>query len=100
MTSSSVHLSTGFRVSGCVDHFAWDEKEAFNYIRNIVSTFNFELPEEEEEDEETTGKRKAEQEPLYNSEELLGLAPQSYGYTLDVKMVRLVNTWKELVEES
>ncbi|XP_026202197.1 methylcrotonoyl-coenzyme A carboxylase 2 [Anabas testudineus] len=74
-------------VSGCVDHFAWDEKEAFNYIRNIVSTFNFELPEEEEEDEETTGKRKAEQEPLYNSEELLGLAPQSYGYTLDVKMI-------------
>ncbi|XP_070765211.1 biotin-dependent 3-methylcrotonyl-coenzyme A carboxylase beta1 subunit [Enoplosus armatus] len=65
-------------VSGCVDHFAWEEKEAYDYTRNIISTLNFQLPEEEEEDEE---------EPLYSSEELLRLAPRSYSYSLDVKMV-------------
>ncbi|XP_045911905.1 methylcrotonoyl-coenzyme A carboxylase 2 isoform X3 [Micropterus dolomieu] len=46
-----------------------------------------ELPEEEEESEEDMKKRKAEEEPLYSSEELLGLAPTSYNYSLDVKMV-------------
>ncbi|XP_075944564.1 methylcrotonoyl-CoA carboxylase beta chain, mitochondrial isoform X2 [Anarhichas minor] len=66
-------------VSGCVDHFAWEEKEAYDYTRNIVSTLNFRLPEEEEEEDE--------EEPLYNSMELLGLAPKSYNYSLDVKMV-------------
>ncbi|XP_076583264.1 biotin-dependent 3-methylcrotonyl-coenzyme A carboxylase beta1 subunit [Chaetodon auriga] len=65
-------------VSGCVDHFAWEEKEAYEYTRNIISTLNFQLPEEEEE---------VEEEPLYRSEELLGLAPRSYDYSLDVKMV-------------
>ncbi|XP_008336591.1 methylcrotonoyl-CoA carboxylase beta chain, mitochondrial [Cynoglossus semilaevis] len=77
-------------VSGCVDHFAWDEKEAYEYTRNIISTLNFELPEEDVEDEETTmrrRRRRAEEEPLYGSEELLGLAPLSYKYTVDVKMV-------------
>ncbi|XP_070688409.1 methylcrotonoyl-CoA carboxylase beta chain, mitochondrial [Pempheris klunzingeri] len=74
-------------VSGCVDHFAWEEKEAYNYTRNIISTLNFQLPEEEDEDEEVMKKRKAEEEPLYSSEELLGLAPQSYNYSLDAKMV-------------
>ncbi|XP_039984662.1 methylcrotonoyl-coenzyme A carboxylase 2 isoform X2 [Xiphias gladius] len=74
-------------VSGCVDHFAWEEKEAYDYTRNIISTLNFQLPEEEEEDEERTKKRTAEEQPLYSSEELLGLAPQSYSYSLDVKMV-------------
>ncbi|XP_023284698.1 methylcrotonoyl-CoA carboxylase beta chain, mitochondrial-like [Seriola lalandi dorsalis] len=73
-------------VSGCVDHFAWEEEEAYSYTRNIISTLNFQLPEEEE-DEERMRKRKAEEEPLYSSEELLGLAPQSYNYSLDVKMV-------------
>ncbi|XP_028301235.1 methylcrotonoyl-CoA carboxylase beta chain, mitochondrial isoform X1 [Gouania willdenowi] len=70
-------------VSGCVDHFASEEKEAYDYTRNIISTLNFELPEEDEEGEE----------PLHPSEELLGLAPQSYCYSLDVKMVvsRLVD---------
>ncbi|XP_031138220.1 methylcrotonoyl-coenzyme A carboxylase 2 isoform X2 [Sander lucioperca] len=70
-------------VSGCVDHFAWEEKEAYDYTRNIVSTLNFQLPEEEDEER----KRKAEEQPLYSSEELLGLAPKSYNYSLDVKMV-------------
>ncbi|XP_019959678.2 methylcrotonoyl-CoA carboxylase beta chain, mitochondrial [Paralichthys olivaceus] len=75
-------------VSGCVDHFAWDEKEAYDHTRNIVSTLNFQLPEEEEEeDEEKMKKRKAEEEPLYSSEDLLGLAPLSYNHSLDVKMV-------------
>lgn len=74
-----------------MDHFAWDEKEAYEYTRNIISTLNFELPEEDVEDEETTmrrRRRRAEEEPLYGSEELLGLAPLSYKYTVDVKMVR------------
>ncbi|XP_032382913.1 methylcrotonoyl-CoA carboxylase beta chain, mitochondrial [Etheostoma spectabile] len=70
-------------VSGCVDHFAWEEKEAYDYTRNIVSTLNFQLPEEEEEER----KKEAEEEPLYSSEELLGLAPKSYNYSLDIKMV-------------
>ncbi|XP_038571077.1 methylcrotonoyl-coenzyme A carboxylase 2 [Micropterus salmoides] len=74
-------------VSGCVDYFAWEEKEAYDYTRNIISTLNFQLPEEKEESEEDIKKRKAEEEPLYSSEELLGLAPTSYNYSLDVKMV-------------
>ncbi|XP_068445815.1 methylcrotonoyl-coenzyme A carboxylase 2 [Clinocottus analis] len=74
-------------VSGCVDHFAVGEKEAYDCTRNIMSTLNFRLPEEDEEDEEKTRRRKAEEEPLYDSVELLGLAPKSYDYSLDVKMV-------------
>uniref|UniRef100_A0A3B5BLZ2 methylcrotonoyl-CoA carboxylase n=1 Tax=Stegastes partitus TaxID=144197 RepID=A0A3B5BLZ2_9TELE len=70
-------------VSGCVDHFALEEKEAFDYTRNIISTLNFKLPEEEEE----TEKRKAEEETLYSSDELVGLAPKEYNYSLDVKLV-------------
>lgn len=67
-----------FRVSGCVDHFSPEEKEAFEHTRNIVSTLNFELPEEDEQRAE---------EPLYASDELLGLAPKEYSHSLDVKMV-------------
>ncbi|MEQ2256384.1 hypothetical protein ILYODFUR_023652 [Ilyodon furcidens] len=70
-------------VSGCVDHFAWKEKEAFDQTRNIISTLNFQLPEEEED----TAKRKAGEEPLHSSEDLLGLAPRSYSHTLDVRMI-------------
>ncbi|XP_029002981.1 methylcrotonoyl-coenzyme A carboxylase 2 [Betta splendens] len=66
-------------VSGCVDHFSWDEQEAYACVRNIISTLNFELPEEDE--------GRAEEEPLYSAEELLGLAPQSYNHSVDVKMV-------------
>ncbi|XP_035508756.1 methylcrotonoyl-coenzyme A carboxylase 2 isoform X2 [Morone saxatilis] len=72
-------------VSGCVDYFAWEEKEAYDYTRNIISTLNFQLPEEE--NEEKTKERKSEEEPLYSSDELLGLAPRSYNYSLDVKLV-------------
>lgn len=79
-------------MSGCVDHFAWDEKEAYTCVRNIISTLNFEVLEEDEEDEEKMRKRKTEEGPLYCSEELLGLAPQSYDYSVDVKMVRYVKT--------
>lgn len=79
-------MCSGFRVSGCVDHFALKEKDAYDYTRNIISTLNFQLPEEEEEEELTSGR--AEEEPLYSSDELLGLAPRSYNYTLDVKMVQ------------
>ncbi|KAJ0032579.1 hypothetical protein NQD34_002660 [Periophthalmus magnuspinnatus] len=72
-------------VSGCVDYFAWEEKEAYEYTRNIISTLNFLLPEEQESDE--IRKRKTEEEPLFSSQELQGLAPLSYNYTLDVKLV-------------
>lgn len=75
-----------FRVSGCVDHFASEEKDAYECTRNIISTLNFQLPEEEEEEE--PARRRAEEEPLYSPEELLGLAPRSYNYSLDVKMVQ------------
>lgn len=69
-----------------MDHFALEEKEAYNYTRNIISTLNFQLPQEEEEDK-TMGRR-AEEEPLYSTDELLGLAPRSYNYSLDIKMVQ------------
>lgn len=65
-------------MSGCVDHFAPEEKEAFEHTRNIVSTLNFEVPEEDEQRAE---------EPLYDSEQLLGFAPKEYSHSLDVKMV-------------
>lgn len=65
-------------VSGCVDHFAPEEKEAFEHTRNIVSTLNFELPEEDEQRAE---------EPLYPSDELMGFAPKEYSHSLDVKML-------------
>lgn len=68
-------------VSGCVDHFAWEEKEAYECTRNIISTLNFLLPEEDE------AESKADEEPLFSSQELQGLAPRSYNYTLDVKLV-------------
>lgn len=68
------------RVSGCVDHFAALESEAYECTRNIISTLNFELPEEDSTEIE---------EPLYNAEELMGLAPRSYNYSMDVKLVRL-----------
>uniref|UniRef100_A0A3Q2P8F2 methylcrotonoyl-CoA carboxylase n=1 Tax=Fundulus heteroclitus TaxID=8078 RepID=A0A3Q2P8F2_FUNHE len=66
-------------VSGCVDHFAQEEQEAFDQTRNIIATLNFQLPGEEEPS--------AGEEPLHSSEELLGLAPRSYSHTLDVKMI-------------
>ncbi|NXP73646.1 MCCB carboxylase, partial [Ramphastos sulfuratus] len=66
------------RVSGCSDHFAASEKEAFDCIRNVISTLNYEpVPEELMEHDG----------PLYSSEELLGLAPQDYCCTLPVKLI-------------
>ncbi|NXT76318.1 MCCB carboxylase, partial [Zapornia atra] len=66
------------RVSGCSDHFAPSEKEAYECIRNVISTLNYEpLPEEAAEHDS----------PLYSPEELLGLAPQGYRWTLPVKLI-------------
>ncbi|KAJ7992914.1 hypothetical protein DPEC_G00267020 [Dallia pectoralis] len=65
-------------VSGCVDHFASLEKDAYETTRNIISTLNFELPEEVEEEVE---------EPLHSGEQLLGLAPRDYDHSLDVKLI-------------
>lgn len=67
------------RVSGCSDHFASSEKEAYECVRNVISTLNYEpLPEEVTEHDG----------PLYSSDELLGLAPRDYRCTLPVKLVR------------
>ncbi|XP_072537779.1 biotin-dependent 3-methylcrotonyl-coenzyme A carboxylase beta1 subunit [Salminus brasiliensis] len=65
-------------VSGCVDHFAAVESEAFECTRNIISTLNFRLPEENTTEVE---------EPLHSAEELMGLAPLSYSYSLDVRLI-------------
>nr|XP_009687310.1 PREDICTED: methylcrotonoyl-CoA carboxylase beta chain, mitochondrial-like isoform X2 [Struthio camelus australis] len=66
------------KVSGCSDHFASSEKQAYECVRNIISTLSYEpLPEEFIEYDG----------PLYSSDELLGLAPQGYSYTLPVKLI-------------
>uniref|UniRef100_A0AAR2LQQ1 methylcrotonoyl-CoA carboxylase n=1 Tax=Pygocentrus nattereri TaxID=42514 RepID=A0AAR2LQQ1_PYGNA len=65
-------------VSGCVDHFAAVESEGYECTRNIISTLNFELPEENTTEVE---------EPLYSAEELMGLAPKSYNYSMDVRLI-------------
>ncbi|XP_030640359.1 methylcrotonoyl-CoA carboxylase beta chain, mitochondrial [Chanos chanos] len=65
-------------VSGCVDHFAATEKEAYEHTRNIISTLNFELPDEGAEDVE---------EPLYSIEDLKGLAPRDYNHSMDIRMI-------------
>ncbi|XP_005050711.1 PREDICTED: methylcrotonoyl-CoA carboxylase beta chain, mitochondrial-like isoform X2 [Ficedula albicollis] len=72
------------QVSGCSDHFAASEEEAYECIRNVVSTLNCApVPEEEREPDS----------PLYSPEELLGLAPLHYSCSLPVKLVlsRLVD---------
>ncbi|OWK53887.1 putative methylcrotonoyl-CoA carboxylase beta chain, mitochondrial [Lonchura striata] len=71
-------------VSGCSDHFALSEEEAYECIRNVVSTLNCEpVPQQDREPDS----------PLYSPEELLGLAPLGYSCTLPVKLVlsRLVD---------
>ncbi|XP_028857045.1 methylcrotonoyl-CoA carboxylase beta chain, mitochondrial [Denticeps clupeoides] len=65
-------------VSGCVDHFAPLERDAYEHARNIISTLNFELPADENE---------AVEEPLHSVEDLKGLAPRSYNHSLDVRMI-------------
>ncbi|XP_076134095.1 biotin-dependent 3-methylcrotonyl-coenzyme A carboxylase beta1 subunit [Alosa pseudoharengus] len=66
-------------VSGCVDHFATVEQDAFEATRNIISTLNFELPEEVEAG--------LVEEPLHSSGDLLGLAPKTYHHSLDAKLI-------------
>ncbi|XP_071421161.1 biotin-dependent 3-methylcrotonyl-coenzyme A carboxylase beta1 subunit-like isoform X2 [Pithys albifrons albifrons] len=71
-------------VSGCADHFAPSEEEAYECIRSVISTLNFQaVPERDTQHEQ----------PLYSPEELLGLAPQDYSCTLPVKLIlsRLVD---------
>lgn len=63
-----------------MDHFAAAENEAYEFTRNIISTLNYELPEEDSAQVE---------EPLYNVDDLMGLAPRCYNHSMDV---RLVNT--------
>ncbi|KAL2090096.1 hypothetical protein ACEWY4_014784 [Coilia grayii] len=68
-------------VSGCVDHFAAVEQDAYESARNIISTLNFELPEEDE------GEAGGVEEPLHSPDDLLGLAPKSYHHSLDAKLI-------------
>ncbi|CAJ0914850.1 unnamed protein product [Ranitomeya imitator] len=72
------------RVSGCVDYFAATESDAYSYARMIISTLNL--------DPEPEGRVQFE-DPVYNTEELAGLAPRDYSHTLDVKLcVTSINT--------
>ncbi|XP_061859576.1 methylcrotonoyl-CoA carboxylase beta chain, mitochondrial-like isoform X2 [Colius striatus] len=66
------------KVSGCSDHFAASEKEAYECIRNVISTLNYDPLLEEITEHDS---------PLYHSDELLGLAPQDYRCTLPVKLI-------------
>ncbi|XP_077306627.1 methylcrotonoyl-CoA carboxylase beta chain, mitochondrial-like [Lithobates pipiens] len=77
------------RVSGCVDHFAATEQEAYSCARLIVSTLNFDPPPDSCADFE---------DPLYDTRELGGLAPRDYSCTLDIKLIlsRLVDGSKFL----
>ncbi|XP_048354647.1 methylcrotonoyl-CoA carboxylase beta chain, mitochondrial-like isoform X3 [Sphaerodactylus townsendi] len=65
-------------VSGCVDHFASSEKEAYECVRNIFATLNYEIPTEDTLDYDS---------PLYSPDELLGLAPKDYRHTLHIKLI-------------
>ncbi|XP_069088556.1 methylcrotonoyl-CoA carboxylase beta chain, mitochondrial-like isoform X2 [Pleurodeles waltl] len=72
------------RVSGCVDHCMPSEKEAYNCVRNIISTLNIDpLPEETWDYDD----------PLYDAQELLGLAPRHFNCSLNIKLIlsRLVD---------
>lgn len=77
------------RVSGCVDHFAPSESDAYSCARMIISTLNFD-PEPEDSAQF--------EDPVYSTEELAGLAPRDYSHTLDVKLIlsRLVDGSKIL----
>ncbi|XP_068020692.1 methylcrotonoyl-CoA carboxylase beta chain, mitochondrial isoform X3 [Melanerpes formicivorus] len=66
------------QVSGCSDHFAGSEEEAFECLRNVISTLNYEAVPEQGLQHEA---------PLYSAEELLGLAPQDYCCSLPVKLI-------------
>ncbi|KAM8930425.1 methylcrotonoyl-CoA carboxylase beta chain, mitochondrial-like [Pelodytes ibericus] len=66
------------RVSGCVDHFAPTEAEAYQRARMIISTLNFDSLTEEAPQYE---------DPLYDAQELEGLAPRDYSCTLDIKLI-------------
>ncbi|KAJ8277783.1 hypothetical protein GJAV_G00079840 [Gymnothorax javanicus] len=65
-------------VSGCVDYFAAVEEEAFQYTRNIISTLNFELPDED---------GLVVENPLHSAEEMKGLAPRDYNHSLDIRLI-------------
>ncbi|NXC31584.1 MCCB carboxylase, partial [Campylorhamphus procurvoides] len=72
------------QVSGCTDHFAPSEEEAFGCIRNVISTLSPRaMPEGDTQHDN----------PLYSPEELLGLAPRDYRATLPVQLIlsRLVD---------
>ncbi|GCC32851.1 hypothetical protein chiPu_0011315 [Chiloscyllium punctatum] len=66
------------KISGCIDHFAATEEEAYECVRNIIATLNLDIPSNKISDFE---------EPRFAAEELNGLAPRDYAHTLNVKLV-------------
>ncbi|XP_072129944.1 biotin-dependent 3-methylcrotonyl-coenzyme A carboxylase beta1 subunit isoform X2 [Mobula birostris] len=66
------------KFSGCIDHFAATEEEAYKCTRNIIAGLNFVLPTNMPTDFE---------EPLYAAEELNGLAPKDYAHTLNIELI-------------
>ena len=64
-------------VSGCTDHFAVDEQEAFAIARDVVAGFNIEpLSSSEDYDD-----------PAYAADELLGIIPCKDQHTMDMYKV-------------
>ena len=64
-------------VSGCTDHFAATEPEAYELCRDIVSTYNIRpIPATKEI-----------REPMFDADELPGLIPRTNQHTMDMHKV-------------
>ncbi|MGH0128815.1 UNVERIFIED_CONTAM: hypothetical protein FKN15_052146 [Acipenser sinensis] len=72
------HLPCVYLVDSGGGFLPLQEQEAYECARNIITTLNFELPLEDLSEE---------QDPLYSSSELHGLAPRDYTHTLDIKLI-------------
>ena len=65
-------------VSGCTDHFASTEEEAFSIARDAVAAFNIEPLQNTENYDD----------PVYDPDELLGIIPCKDQHTLDMYKVQ------------
>ena len=68
------------RTSGCTDHFAATEEEAYETGRDIVATFNVDEPVEPSDYDE----------PVLDPAEMTGLIPTSEQYKMDPYQVGLI----------
>ena len=71
-----------FSISGCTDHFASNEAEAFSMTRDIVTSFNMEPISQSRGDE-----------PLYSVNDLPGLIPADCSQSIDVIKVCDLNEY-------